>query len=206
MDLKDIWNAAEPSKQQLPQINSIKEIKSKGLKNPLKLAKKNLLQNIGWSVLIGLIYVPIIFYFHFWQIQLFIGITFIFAAWAAYTAIKLYQSIQSNVTANNLLSELVRVKTILNQWMQVQLKVSLFIYPISVAGGYFLGGVLGSGKTVDEFLNKPIVIYALIISIMVLTPLSYYLAKWMFKLSFGNVITQINHLLEELTQVEDENL
>jgi hypothetical protein len=205
MDLKQIWNATEPSTQQLPQINSIKEIKSKGLRNPLKLAKKMLMQNIVWSVLIAISYIPIVFYFNYWQIQLLIGITFVFTVWAVYSAIKLYQSIQSNVTANSLLSELKRVDVILNQWMQVQSKVALFIYPLSATGGYFVGGVLASGKTVNEFLSKPIIIYILIITVIILTPLCYYLTKRMFKISFGKVLTQINILIQELTQIENEN-
>jgi hypothetical protein len=203
MDLKDIWNAAEPSKQQLPQINSIKEIKSKGLKNPLKLAKKRLLQNIIWGIIIAIVYIPIIVIYNYWQIQLLLAITLLFTIWAIYTAIKLHQSIQSNVSANNLLSELMRVKTTLNQWMTVQSKVALFIYPISASAGYFVGGVVGSGKSVDELLVKPVIIYALIACILVLTLLCYFLAKWMFKLSFGKVIDQIDVLIEELTQIED---
>lgn len=202
MDLKEIWNATEPSTQQLPQINSVNEIKSKGLKNPLKLAKIKLKQNIAWSIVVGVIYIPLIVIYQYWQIQLLLGITLIFTIWAIFSAIKLHQSIQSNVSASNLLSELVRVKNTLNQWMAVQSKVALFIYPISASGGYFLGGVLGSGRSVDEFLSKPIVIYALIISVLVLTPLCYYLAKWMFKLSFGKVLEKINNLIVELSKVK----
>lgn len=202
MDLKEIWNAAEPSKQQLPQLKSISEIKSKGLKNPLKLAKKRLFQNIIWGVIIGTIYIPIILIYRYWQIQLLLGITLLFTVWAIYTAIRLYQSIQSNVSANNLLSELTRVKITLNRWMTVQSKVGLFIYPISASAGYFVGGVVGSGKSVDELLGKPIIIYALIACILVLTPLCYFFAKWMFKLSFGKVINQIDVLIKELTEIE----
>ncbi|OAQ41589.1 hypothetical protein A5893_00280 [Pedobacter psychrophilus] len=206
MDLQKIWNDSEASTEKLPEINHIAQIKSNGLKNPLKRAKKTILTNLIWTIIIGLIYIPIIYYYRFWQIQLFIGITLIFNIWAGYTAFILYKSIDSNVSANNLLSELKRVVNTLNKWMNIQCKVALFIYPFSATGGYFLGGVIGSGKTVEELLTKPIIIYALIVCIVVLTPASYYLAKWMFKCSFGKVITQINVLIAELTQVEKGNV
>ncbi len=202
MDLQEIWKATEASSEKLPEIISIKQLNSKGLKNPLKRAKKTILSNLIWTIIIALIYIPVIYYYRFWQIQLFIGITLIFTAWGGYTTFILFKSIDSNVSANNLLSELKRVVTTLNKWMDVQSKVALFIYPFSATGGYFLGGVIGSGKTVEELLTKPIIIYALIVCILILTPSCYYLAKWMFRFSFGKVIKQMEKLIEELTETK----
>lgn len=202
MDLQKIWNASEASTENLPDITNVDQIKSNGLRNPLKQVKKSLFTNLMWSVLIAIIYIPIIIYFHYWQIQVFIGITFIFTVWAGYTAYNFYKSIEPNVSANNLLAELTRVANTLDKWMKIQCNVALFIYPFSITGGYFLGGVVGSGKTVEEFLDKPIVIYALIISIIVLTPLCYYLAKWMFRYSFGKAQQQMNKLIKELSETE----
>ncbi|MBU1373996.1 MAG: hypothetical protein KKG25_07395 [Bacteroidetes bacterium] len=203
MDLKEIWKATEASSEKLPEINSIDQLNSKGLKNPLKKAKRMLGKNIIYSVVIGLLYIPILFIYQYWQIQLFLGITLIFTAWAGYSGFKLYQTIEPNVTANNLLSELKRVVYTLEEWIKIQCKVALFIYPVSVAGGYFLGGVIGSGKTVDEFMNRPFVVYALIITIIILTPISYYLSKWMFKYLFGNTIKQMKKLIDELTETNN---
>ncbi len=203
MDLKEIWKATEASSEKLPEINSIDQLNSKGLKNPLKQAKKMLGKNIIYSVVIGIIYIPILFIYQYWQIQLFIGITLVFTTWAGYTGFKLYQTIETNVTANNLLSELKRVVYTLEEWIRVQCKVAIFVYPLSATGGYFLGGVIGSGKTVDEFISRPFVIYALIVTIIILTPTCYYLSKWMFNYSFGKAIKQMKKLIEELTETNN---
>jgi len=203
MDLQEIWKATEASSEKLPEINSITQLNSKGLKNPLKQAKKMLGKNIIWSVVLAALYIPILFIYTDWQIELFIGITLLFTAWAGYTGFQLYKSIETNVTANNLLSELERVVSTLERWIKVQCQVAIFIYPFSATGGYFLGGVIGSGKTVDEFISRPIVIYALIATIIILTPICYYLAKWLFKLSFGKIIKQMKKLINELTEIEN---
>ncbi|MEO5912209.1 MAG: hypothetical protein ABIP95_15065 [Pelobium sp.] len=202
MDLQKIWNASEASTENLPEISNINQInKSNGLKNPLKMAREKILTNLIWTILIGLIYIPIVFFYHFWQIQLFIGITLIFSFWSGYTTYLLYQSVDQNVSANNLLAELKRVVNTLNKWMHIQMKVALFIYPFSLAGGFLLGGVI-KGKTVEQFLERPIAIYALILSIMVFTPICYYLTKLMFRYSFGKLIKQMQKLIEELTETE----
>nr|MBC7613503.1 hypothetical protein [Pseudopedobacter sp.] len=100
MDLKEIWKATEASYKKLPEINSIDQLNSKGLKNPLKQANKMLAKNIIWSVVIGIIYIPILFIYPFWQILLFISITLFFTDWAGYAGFQLYKSIETNVTAN----------------------------------------------------------------------------------------------------------
>lgn len=203
MDLQEIWKATEASFEQLPEIKSLAQIQPHGLKNPLKKAKNMLGKNIIFSIIICLIYLPIIFIYRFWQIQLFIGITLLFTTWAGWTAFDLYRSIKPNVSADNLLNELKRVVSTLNQWIKVQIKVALFIYPISATGGYLLGGVIGSGKNVEDFMKKPIALYALIICILVLTPTCYYLSKWLFNKSFGKSIKQMNRIIAELTETEN---
>nr|MBC7612753.1 hypothetical protein [Pseudopedobacter sp.] len=134
--------------------------------------------------------------------MLFISITLFFTDWAGYAGFQLYKSIETNVTANNLLSELKRVVYILEEWIGVQCKVAIFVYPISATGGYFLGGVIGSGKTVGQFMSRPFVVYAFIITIIILMPICYYLSKWMFNYSFGKSIKQMQKLIDELTAVE----
>lgn len=202
MDLEEIWKATEASSEQLPEIKSLAQLQHQGLKNPLKRAKNMLGKNIIYSIIICLIYLPIIFIYRFWQIQLFIGLTLIFTTWAGWTAFDLYRTIKPNVSADNLLNELKRVVNTLNQWIKVQIKVALFIYPISATGGYLLGGVIGSGKNIEEFMSKPIAFYALIICIIVLTPACYYLSKWFFNKSFGKSIKQMNNTIKELTENE----
>jgi len=72
-------------------------------------------------------------------------------------------------------------------WLNNQQKVALIIYPVSATGGFMLGGVIGSGKSVEVLMSKPVVILVLIVTIIILVPICYYLAKWMCNYSFGNI-------------------
>jgi hypothetical protein len=61
-----------------------------------------------------------------------------------------------------------------------------------------LGGVIGSGKPVSVFMHKPLFFITLIIAVIVLVPACYYLAKWMFKCSFGKHLQALKDNIDEL--------
>jgi hypothetical protein len=167
-------------------------------KNPLEKIRKNLLKNILSVAIICTGYIAIIIYFRIWQVQLSIGLVLLFSLWGLYTAIVQYKKLKTTVSVSPVLDELKRHHESITAWMKAQQRVALLIYPISAAGGFMLGGVLGSGKTVEVFLSKPFVIVALIIAVAILTPAAHYLAKWMCKYSFGKHLDALKENIEAL--------
>ena len=89
----------------------------------------------------------------------------------------------------------------ISNWIRIQKRMVLFIYPISAASEFMLGGVIGSGKSVETFMNKPVVILALFITILILMPAASYTAKWLFKKSFGK---HLDDLKENIDSLEEE--
>lgn len=169
--------------------------------NPLEKIKKALVTNMIWAVIICIMYIAVIIYFHYWQVQLSIGIVLVSSLWALYTAYQQYKQIDSNVSAANpVLTELKRHHESITRWMNTQQRVFLFIYPVSTLGGFMLGGVLGSGKSVEYFMSKPFVQWALLICIVVMVPAAYYLAKWMFNYSFGKHLKALNENIKALEE------
>ncbi|MCG7859559.1 hypothetical protein MD537_21455, partial [Flavihumibacter sediminis] len=65
-------------------------------------------------------------------------------------------------------------------------------------GGYLSGGILGSGKTIEELMTKPIFVYALPVTMLVLIPICYWLAKWMFNKSFGKHLRSLEGIIHSL--------
>jgi hypothetical protein len=61
-----------------------------------------------------------------------------------------------------------------------------------------MGGVLGSGKTVGEFMSKPPVLIAFAIILVVLIPACYYLAKWMNRKAFGDHLEKLKANIDQL--------
>ncbi len=62
-----------------------------------------------------------------------------------------------------------------------------------------LGGVLGSDKTVEGFLYNSTMLLLLGITILVLVPVFYYVAKWMFDYAYGKHLKKIKTFINELS-------
>lgn len=181
---------------QKPQLSKLTS------KSPLEKIRKNLLMNIIWGILICGLYVFIIIHFQIWQVQVSIGVVLLFSLWALYTAFVQYKKLSTIVSANSsLLTEMKRHAASINDWLNTQQKVALIIYPVSAAGGFMLGGVIGSGKPVEVFMSKPFVIIALVVTIIILVPACYYLAKWMCNYSFGK---HLKALQQNILDLESE--
>ena len=72
------------------------------------------------------------------------------------------------------------------------------MYPVAATGGFMLGGVVGSGKTVEAFLYRPSILIILVITVAIITPVCYYLAKLMFKYAYGRHLKKLKELIDEL--------
>ena len=200
MSIQNIWSDINNKQDedlllliQKPQLSKLTS------NSPLEKIKKNLLMNIIWGILICGIYVFIIIHFQIWQVQVSIVIVFLFSLWALYTAFIQYKKLRTSVSAtSSLLSEMKRHCESITTWLQTQQKVALIIYTLSAAGGFMLGGVIGSGKLVEVFMSKPIVLAAFIATIIILVPACYYLAKWMCNYSFGKHLKALQRNINDL--------
>ncbi len=82
--------------------------------------------------------------------------------------------------------------------IRTQIKVALFIYPISAAAGFMLGGVVGSSKAAEAFMQKTVIWIILLVVVIILTPLCYLLARWMLRYSFGKHLDTLQEKTNEL--------
>lgn len=200
MDINDIWNNIQPSAKGNTAEGVIKKLGNIKSTDPLEKIKANLVINIVWGILICILYVVVFFVFDILYFRIAMSIVLIFSLWIVFTAYKLYTSLRSkDKSTHHLLGELQYHYYSLLKWIKNQEKVGIFIYPISMTGGFFLGGVIGSGKTVEAFMSKPLMWAVLIGCILVLTPLCYWLVKVMFKYSFGSHLQQLKANIDELT-------
>jgi hypothetical protein len=165
---------------------------------PLQKLKTNLAASLIFAVLITLGYGLLIFYFPIWQVQIALLICIGFNIWVMVNAWRIFESINPDLGQADVLNTLIMHRDQFHNWFRQQMRTALFVYPVATAGGYMLGGTIGSGKPVEEFMRHPFTIVMLIISILVLVPLSYWLAKWMNKKAFGQYVDQLEKRIEEL--------
>ncbi|MBL0234175.1 MAG: hypothetical protein IPQ08_10980 [Chitinophagaceae bacterium] len=200
MSIKNTWDEINESQDDdLTSLLNTSRLSGISSRNPLEKIRKNLLLNMILGVLICLVYVVVIFYFQIWQVQLCTVLVLLFSVWALYTAWLQYKNINSTVSANSpVLDELKRHYRSINNWMNTQQRVALFFYPVSAMGGFMLGGVSESGKSVADFMSKPMVWVALIVALAILVPACWYLTRWMFKYSFGKHLRSLKENIDAL--------
>jgi hypothetical protein len=191
-------NMEEHQDQDLSALINIKTITKLPSNDPLQKIKRNLIINSLWGLLIVCLYLFIIIRFPLWQVQLCIGTVMVFTFLGALSALRLYRKINDNVLTNSLLQEMERHYYSIQHWMSLQQNVGLLLYPVSAAGGFMLGGFVGSGKPIEVFMSKPIIIIILLVVIAILVPLCYKLAKWMSKKSFGQYADQLKKNIDAL--------
>lgn len=199
MDIEDIWQNSSASDKTLNNMFQQKNINSLHSKLPLRKLKNNLMMGIIWALLITVAYIILIFFIHFWQVYFALGVLIIFNIWIMLESWKLYSKIPSTITPSNSLKQELKNNYIsFQKWFSLQLKVSLFVYPIAAAGGFIIGGVWGSGKTVEAFLYNARMLTIMAITVLILMAVSYYVAKWLFVHSYGKYLKKIKYLIEEL--------
>lgn len=171
--------------------------------NPLQKIKYYLVVSIAWAVLIAALYIYVLIRFPYWQVIVCIGAVLLFTVWGGYTSWVQYKSIRPSVPGDQpLLAEMEKHYTGIRDWMRLQMKVAIFVYPVAAAGGFMIGGIVGSGKSIEYFLSKPVVILALIIAVVVLVPCCIWLAKWMFKKSYGKHLATLKKNIDALKSLQ----
>jgi hypothetical protein len=200
MNSDNNWKKNQDSEDHdLSSLLDLSKITKLRSNNPMQIIRKNLVLNVILGSLICIGYLFLLYYFPIWQIQLPIAITLIFSVWAVFTALQEYKKLNPTITAqNSVLDELNKHKNSMLKWMEIQLRIALFIYPVSATGGFMLGGVLGSEKSVEIFMAKPMMWVILILVLLVLVPVCHYCAKWMFKQSFGKHLEAIEQNILDL--------
>ena len=200
MDIQNIWQQSSGSDDSLNSLIQQDNFANLQSRLPLNKLKKNLLMSMIWAIIITAGYIILFFYIHFWQIYLALGVLVIFNSWIMFESWRLYKNTPSLImTSNSLKDELIINYTSFQRWWSLQLKVCLVVYPIATAGGFIIGGVLSSGKSVEDFLYNPRMLGILGITILIFMPLSFYAAKWVFNHAYGKHLKKMKILIEELS-------
>lgn len=200
MDIENVWQQSGGNDDALNKMLQQKDFNNLHSKLPLKKLKKNLLMGIIWAALITAFYVTLFFFVPIWQVYVALAILSLFNILIAVDSWKLYKSINVNIsTTNSLKEELQKNYTGFQRWWRIQERLGLFVYPIVATGGFIMGGVWGSGKPVEAFLYNPKMLLILGVTILILVPLCYYGARWMFNYAYGKHLKKLKLLIDELS-------
>ncbi len=200
MDIENIWKQDSGSDEALNKLLQQPDYSKLHSRLPLKKLKKNLLYGMIYAALITAFYVVLFFRINIWQVHITIIIAITFNFIVGIDTWKLYKAIDENIsTSSSLKEELEKNYFSFQRWWRIQERLGLYIYPIAIAGGFILGGVEGSGKSVEEFLYNPKILLVLGVAILLFVPICYFGATWMFHYAYGKHLKKLKLLIEELS-------
>jgi hypothetical protein len=203
MDIENIWKQNNGSDIVLDKLLQKANFSNLHSKLPLRMLKKNLLIGIVYATLFTVFYVVLFFIVHIWQVHIAIAVGTVFNIVVGMDSWKLYKSVNENISLNNSLrNELEKNYYGFLRWWRIQEKLGLYVYPIAITGGFILGGVEGSGKSVEAFLYNPKILIVLGITLLLLVPACYYGSRWMYNYAYGKHLKKMKMLIEELSANE----
>ncbi|MBK7215174.1 MAG: hypothetical protein IPH88_18175 [Bacteroidales bacterium] len=201
MDIENTWKNIEGSDGLLDKVLANPGLRNKPSKHPLVKLRQNLLMGLGWAIAITIGYILLLIFFRIWQVNLALVIMIAFNSWLIVLSWKQYKRTPTSISAAlSLKDELQSNYDNFRQWWRIQERVSLFVYPFALAGGFILGATIGSGKTADQLMGNPRVLIILLITMLIMVPVSFYFARLLFRLSYGKHLERLKGLIAELEE------
>ncbi|MBK9399699.1 MAG: hypothetical protein IPN36_02220 [Bacteroidetes bacterium] len=199
MNLEDLWKQNENTSGEITELLKNSRWKKGGHDYPLKKIKKNLLYFMPTAVVSSFAYLYVIIEYPLWPSQIGLSILILFNCWSLYDTYKIYRSIPEHlVTESNLLGTLSVSYTTIKKWIRISELTGVFTYPIALTSGFLLGGWVGSGLPVEQFMSLPYVVIAYALSIAFMTPLCFIITRLLFRIFYGRYLKQIEKNIREL--------
>jgi ABC-type sugar transport system permease subunit len=205
MEANSNWNKWQPEDDALQHLLHTGSWQSLKSQHPLLKLRRNLLKGIAAAIIISAAYIVVLFSTNQWPVQLSLFILLLFNGYLIYLSQQLRRQVPTSIQPGiGLKQELQQQHNNFVRWQKVQEKLAIFVYPIAAAGGFILGGTLGSDKSFEALLARPFFLVALIITVAILTPISLLLARWMFKVAYGKHLNILKQLIDELGENGDK--
>lgn len=196
MELGELWKKLDSDKLSKPVLGAV-HIQKKS-KHPVEKLKQSYLISTVFSMIFLAAFVVLFFLFHEWVVRLGLAVTIISYVLFFYFNYNMYRSIKTEVLFDtNLLSALKDTYAFISNNIRFQEKFALFVYPFAGAAGMLMGLAVGGGSA-EKYLNEWVVVVLLVVVPLLLTPPCYFLAKWMYKVSYGKCLIELKERIDEL--------
>ena len=203
MDLQQEWNRLNERHFSLvePVRLAVSDLMRHPVESPLAKLRRNARINMGYAVAFILLFIALFVLNAHPYIRICLGILIVaYLVAVVFTGYKLHRLPSVPALDGPLLPVMKTYHDQLRAWINWQERVALFIYPISIAGGFFLS--LATKADLDVALHDPKTLGILIAAVLVLTPAGFWLARWMNNLAFGTYLNQLKINIDVLEKPE----
>ena len=196
MDLQEVWKKLETNKLEKPVVGAV-EVRRKS-KHPVQKLKTVYLQTTGFSIAFLLMFIILFFLFHEPLVKGGLGLVVICYIFFFIINFSMYRKINVVLPVDqSLKAALQHTHDFITENIRFQERTALFIYPVAGTAGFMMGGSAGGGDVI-KMMQDTTVIIVLVAVLVILTPLCYYLAKWMYKVSYGKCLKELKEMITEL--------
>jgi hypothetical protein len=196
MDLGEVWKKLESDKLSKPVLGAV-HIQKKS-KHPVQKLKNAYLISTGFSMAFLIAFIVLFFLFDEAIVK--VGLVFMMISYIFFftTNFSMYRKVNVVLPIDgSLKTVLTHTYDFITENIRFQEKVALFIYPFAAASGFLMGGQVGSGNIMKMLEAKQVIIIMLITS-AILTPIGFYLTRWMYKIYYGKCLTELKDRIAQL--------
>ncbi len=195
MDLQEVWKRMESEKLARPVLGSVEVRKTS--KHPVAKLKRAYLISTGFALVFLIGFIVLTFTFHQPIVKGSLLLVIVGYVFFLVVNLSMYRKINVQLPVDqSLRAALTHTHTFISENIRFQERVALFIYPVAATAGFLMG--LASGGNVEALMQKKVVLIILLFTIAILTPIAFYLARWLYKVSYGSCLTELKRLIEEI--------
>lgn len=202
MDLQAAWKKLEAEYLQKPiDWKDIKKPEDFQSKHPALKLQHSLKISLGFAVVLTLVFAAFIPLFSPWQIKLLLLLVvagyglFLLVNYRTYRQVSRLLQRAGDASVKSCLQT---VHTMVYRTVRFQEYASVLFYPVVIIAGFTAGLFIGDPKGFAAELESANNHILLAVLILILTPLTFYAARWLYKKSYSRYLSELKAIIEEL--------
>ena len=199
MDLDKIWGELGKEPVGGGLIKGQSQLKNVKSLHPLVDVRNNLRITNVWGIVISIGYIVLMILYPYWQVLLGFSVVLTFNIVFIVQGIKLRKQIPRSVDAgHSMLQEMKMHHSAVTKWIDNQIYAARFVFPVAAASGFMMGGIWGSGKSLELLFTKPVFPISMIASAVVFSFAGIWLARKMFGISYKKFLDRLKENIDQL--------
>jgi hypothetical protein len=198
MEIDKLWQQMREKQASRKQENLVLK-KLEAIKNPIKTLRKNLIGNLIFSYLVGVVVgVYLLVIYPAISLRLTLGVIiviYLYFNWLMYQRIKAFDRLLDNWD-QPIIPTLQQQLDLTRKTIKLIEFQSMLFLPLAYLAGLLIGGTTDEVNADDLIVNVSFLVKGMGLSLLTMPPL-YFLLKWMHKKAFGDFIEQTESILKE---------
>ncbi len=202
MDLYATWKKLEATQLQKPiEWSEIKKPEDFHSQHPALKLQHSLKISMGFAVTLMLFVLLLIPLFAPWQIRLLlllVALGYLFFLAINYRTWQQVKLTLQEAMETNVRSALRQVHHTVYRSIRFQERAALLLYPVSIVAGFMVGVFLANPSDFPEEMQSQNTQIILLTCILLLTPFTFFAARWLYKMSYDKYLSELRLLIDVL--------